>query len=165
MSGLPIHYFNLISEFGFDAFQGLPAGAEKEDDGVWEKGFYACSFDKMKECLRKKKINPKDIQWVKGWYKSTLNKTTTKKLNLKKIGIVFIDCDTYSSSKLVLKFIKPLLKEEAILCFDDWKLNDLDVKEMGEYKAFNEFLDKNSHFKVRRIRSYNRKSKCFLISP
>ena len=30
--------------FGFDAFAGLPQGAENEDDGVWKKGFYACSF-------------------------------------------------------------------------------------------------------------------------
>ena len=31
--------------FGFDAFEGLPASSENEDDGVWKKGFYACSFD------------------------------------------------------------------------------------------------------------------------
>jgi len=149
--------------FGFDAFQGLPPGAEKEDDGVWEKGFYSCSFNKMKECLKRKKINPNAINWVQGWYKDTLNKDTAKKLKLKKIGIVFIDCDTYSSSKSVLKFIEPLLTEEAILCFDDWKLNNLDVKGMGEYRAFNEFLEKNPHFEAKEIKSYNRKSKSFLI--
>ena len=151
--------------FGFDAFQGLPKGAENEDDGVWKKGFYACSFEKMKECLQRKKINPKEINWVKGWYDQTLNNTTVTKLKLEKIAIVFIDCDTYSSSKAVLNFIGPLLKEEAILCFDDWKLNDLDIKEMGEYKAFNEFLEKNQHLKAKEIKSYNRKSKSFLIKP
>ena len=35
---------NSMRFFGFDAFEGLPEGAEKEDDGVWKKGFYACSF-------------------------------------------------------------------------------------------------------------------------
>src|SRR3989344_2687992 len=149
--------------FGFDAFQGLPKNAENEDDGVWKKGFYACSFDKMQECLKRRDVDYRHINWVKGWYKKTLNSKNINKLKLNKIGIVFIDCDTYSSAKLVLDFIRPLLKEEAILCFDDWKLNDLDIKEMGEYKAFNEFLDKNPQLQAEEIKSYNRKSKSFLI--
>ncbi len=151
--------------FGFDAFQGLPKGAEDEDDGVWKEGFYACSFKKMKECLRRKNIDPKNINFIQGWYKHTLNDKIVKKFNLRKIGIVFIDCDTYSSSKAVLDFIGPLIIEEAILCFDDWKLNDLDIKGMGEYKSFNEFLDGNPHLEATEIKSYNRKSKSFLIKP
>ncbi|MCX6825446.1 MAG: hypothetical protein NTY80_04475 [candidate division SR1 bacterium] len=151
--------------FGFDAFEGLSADSENEDDGVWKKGFYACSFEKMNECLRKKGIDPNDINWIKGWYQETLTETTIKQFDLKKIGIIFIDCDTYSSSKIVLNFIKPLLKEEMILCFDDWKLNDLDIKEMGEYRSFNEFLEENTPLEATEIKSYNRKSKSFLIRP
>ncbi|MCC7356245.1 MAG: hypothetical protein IT410_01345, partial [Candidatus Doudnabacteria bacterium] len=151
--------------FGFDAFEGLPANAENEDDGVWKKGFYACSFEQMNTCLQRKSINPQDIIWVKGWYEDTLNDQTIQQHNLKNIGIVFIDCDTYSSSKAVLNFIGPLLSAPAILCFDDWKLNDLDIKDMGEYKSFNEFLDNHPEFQVEEIQSYNRKSKSFLIQP
>lgn len=151
--------------FGFDAFQGLPAGSENEDDGVWKKGFYTCSFEKMQECLRRRGIDPTDVIWVNGWYENTLNIETINKYALKKLGIIFIDCDTYSSSKAVLDFIGPLLTEPAILCFDDWKLNDLDIKGMGEYKSFNEFLEKNPNFGVEEIKSYNRKSRSFLIQP
>ena len=64
-----------------------------------------------------------------------------------------------------MNFIGPFLKEAAILCFDDWKLNDLDIKGMGEYKSFNEFLDNNKQLEVKEIRSYNRKSKVFLVKP
>lgn len=151
--------------FGFDAFEGLPQGAEREDGGVWKKGFYACSFEKMQECLRRKGVDPESIYWVKGWYDNTLNAQTIKKYDINKIGIVFIDCDTYSSSKAVLDFIGPLIKEAAILCFDDWKLNDLDIKGMGEYQAFNEFLERNTHLEAKEIKSYNRKSKSFLVKP
>jgi hypothetical protein len=42
--------------FGFDAFEGLPAGSEHEDDGVWKKGFYSCSFDQMKTCLTRRQV-------------------------------------------------------------------------------------------------------------
>ncbi len=151
--------------FGFDAFEGLPAGSEKEDDGVWKKGFYSCSFDQMKGCLSKRGVNAENITWIKGWYDQTLNHETVQKYSLHKFGLVFIDCDTYSSSKTVLDFLAPLITEPLIICFDDWKLNDLDIKEMGEYKSFNEFLDENPNLKAEEIKSYNRKSKSFIVQP
>lgn len=151
--------------FGFDAFEGLPPGSENEDDGVWEKGFYACSFEQMQECLSKRNVLPSEITWVKGWYDQTLNDETVKKFRLENPGIIFIDCDTYSSSKIVLDFIAPLIKKPTIICLDDWKLNDLDIKGLGEYKSFNEFLETNQHLRAEEIGSYNRKSRSFLVSP
>jgi len=153
-----------IRFFGFDAFEGLPEGAEKEDDGVWEEGFYACSFEKMCDCLAKRGIEKDNIIWIKGWYQDTLNKETVSKHKIDNIGIVFVDCDTYSSSKAVLDFLAPIIRKPVILCFDDWKLNDLDIKGMGEYKAFNEFLERNTHLKAKEMKSYNRKSKTFLVT-
>jgi len=151
--------------FGFDAFEGLPANAENEDDGVWKKGYYACSFDTMKTCLQGKGVNPDDIHWIKGWYTETLTQDLVETHKLANLGLVFIDCDTYSSSKAVLDFIAPLLKSPAIVCFDDWKLNDLDIKGMGEYRAFNEFMASNTQIHAEELRSYNRKSKTFLLTP
>ncbi len=150
--------------FGFDSFQGLPKGTDEEHD-VLKKGFYGCSFEKMRTCLKRRSVNPNNITWIKGWYDKTLNDKTIKRYDLGKIGIVFIDCDTYSSSKTVLDFLAPLITEPAIFCFDDWKLYDMDIKETGEYKSFNEFLEKDTHIKAKEIKSYNRKSKSFLIKP
>lgn len=149
--------------FGFDAFEGLPTGSEFEDDGVWKKGFYSCSFEQMQACLVRRNVNPNAITWVKGWYNKTLNNDTVKKFNLQNIGLVFIDCDTYSSSKAALDFLAPLITRPMIICFDDWKLNDLDIKDMGEYKSFNEFIENNPRLTAKEIKSYNRKSKSFLI--
>jgi O-methyltransferase len=151
--------------FGFDSFEGLPAGSEEEDAGVWKTGFYACSFEKMQQCLLRRNIDQKDITWVRGWYNETLNQETVEKLNLHKIALIFIDCDTYSSSKAVLDFIAPFAVEPMIVCLDDWKAHDLDIKNLGEYKAFNEFLDCNPHLIAKEIKSYNRKSKSFLVQP
>ena len=154
-----------IRLFGFDAFEGLPEGAENEDDGVWKKGFYSCAFEQMKKCLLKRNVNPDNIEWVKGWYDKTLSDSLVKKFNIRNLSIVFIDCDTYSSSKTVLNFIAPIITSPVIVCLDDWKLNDLDIKGMGKYKAFNEFLEENPHLEVRELKSYNRKSKSFLVEP
>jgi len=151
--------------FGFDAFEGLPPGSENEDDGVWKKGFYACSFGQMKKCLKRWNVDHKKIIWINGWYHKTLNLKTVKKYEINNPAIVFIDCDTYSSSKSVLDFLAPLIKSEMIICLDDWKLNDLDVKGMGEYKSFNEFLEENKQLVAKEIRSYNRKSKTFIVKP
>lgn len=151
--------------FGFDAFQGLPPGSEKEDAGVYQAGFYTCSFEQMQQCLTRRNVDPKEITWVNGWYNETLTEETAKKLELKKVWVAFIDCDTYSSSKAALNFLKPLITDSAILCFDDWKLYNLDVKGEGEYRSFNEFLESNPQFKAQEIKSYNRKSRSFLITP
>lgn len=151
--------------FGFDAFQGLPEGSENEDDGVWKKGFYSCSFEKLQECLEKKSIHSGEIKFIHGWYEDTLNDETIKQYNLDNLGIVFIDCDTYSSSKAVFQFIAPLIKRPLVICCDDWKLNDLDIKGLGEYKSFNEFADENPQLSIVKIKSYNRKSQSFLIHP
>ena len=99
---------------------------------------------------------------MKGWYDQTLTGETVKQFTLDP-GIVFIDCDTYSSSKAVLDFLAPLIVKPVILCFDDWKLNDLDIKGMGEYKSFNEFLESHLRFTAEEIKSYNRKSRSFLV--
>lgn len=151
--------------FGFDAFQGLPPGSDKEDAGVYQAGFYTCSFEQTQQCLSRRNINPNNIIWVNGWYNETLNNETAKKYDLRKIGVVFFDCDTYSSSKGALNFLKPLITAPAIFCFDDWKLYNLDVKGEGEYRSFNEFLESNPQFEAREIKSYNRKSKSFLMKP
>ena len=151
--------------FGFDAFEGLPASSENEDGGVWKKGFYACSFEQTQQCLSKRGILSDQITWVKGWYDQTLTSELSDKFSLGNFGIVFVDCDTYSSSKTVLNFIAPRIKDPLIICFDDWKLNDLDIKGMGEYQAFNEFLEENPRIFAEEILSYNRKSKTFLLLP
>jgi O-methyltransferase len=64
--------------FGFDAFEGLPAGSEYEDGGVWKTGFYACPFERMQQCLLRRNIDPNAISWVRGWYQETLNEETIR---------------------------------------------------------------------------------------
>ncbi|MEM7650646.1 MAG: TylF/MycF/NovP-related O-methyltransferase [Pseudomonadota bacterium] len=159
------HSQNTMRLFGFDAFQGLPEGSEHEDAGVWQAGYYACSFEEMQSCLKQRDIDPDDMHWIEGWYDETLTPHLVEQFNLANPGIVFIDCDTYSSSKTVLDFIAPNINAPLIICLDDWKLNDLDLLGEGEYRAFNEFLDENPHLRARRIQSYNRKSESFLITP
>jgi len=150
--------------FGFDAFEGLPGGVEGQDAGVFKGGFYACPFPKLEQCLMRKGIDPTEITWVKGWYDTTLTPQTAAQHAIDP-GIVFVDCDTYSSSKSVLDFVVPLLRKPTIISFDDWRLYDLDLKGEGEYRAFNEFLEAHPDFDTIEIPSYKRNSRTFLVRP
>lgn len=153
-----------MRRFGFDGFQGLPEGSDEEDGGVWQAGFYQCSFSDMQRGLRNKGVNPDFVNWISGWYDETLCPELVEEHGIQNVGIAFVDCDTYSSAKTVLDFLAPLIDQPAILVFDDWKLNDLDIEEAGEYRAFNEFLGQNPHLQATEIGSYSRKSKAFLLT-
>ena len=151
--------------FGFDAFEGLEQGVEEQDVGVFVSGDYKCPRSVTEECLQDHGVNLEKIHLVEGWFDETLTPSLSEDFGLSSPGIIFIDCDTYSASKTVLDFIAPQIKAPAIICLDDWKLNDLDLAGEGEYRAFNEFLEENPDLRAARIPSYNRKSESFIVQP
>ena len=111
--------------YGFDSFLGL------EED--W-KG----SFGYPKGSLSLEGKEPKvesNVILVKGRVEESLNSFINKK-NENKIIFAHLDLDTYNSTKYVLNFIKPKLKKNSIIIFDElygypgWKEN--------EFKALSE---------------------------
>jgi O-methyltransferase len=70
-----------------------------------------------------------------------------------------IDCDMYSSTKDALNFCTKLIKDEAIIFFDGWNRFNLAEKNLGEKKAFTEFLNENPQFKAEEFGSYSYKLK------
>lgn len=124
------------SFFGFDSFVGLPE--ETEDlNSPWQVGNFSCGGRINPELL-----NKDDITIVDGWYSDTLvnNSYLLEKLSNKKIGIVHIDCDIYSSTMQVYEFMiqNDLLCEGSIIIYDDWGsylMKNLNKFENGESKA------------------------------
>ncbi len=148
--------------YGFDSFAGLPPGIASDDGGVWYTGQFECPKALAIERLRKAGLNENKFTLVEGWYSDTLNVESPSPFR-RDISIVLIDCDAYTSAKLVLNYIHNYLSNISIVMFDDWKLNDLDIKNLGEYRAFGEFLRENPSFRARAMRGYNRKSKIFAL--
>lgn len=153
---------NQVALFGFDSFMGLPPEASHEDGGVWKPGQFACPKEVAVQNLISGGVPPERVHLVEGWYKDTLEKAPAD-YGIKNVSCVLIDSDTYSAARLALEFIFPVLDSVAALIFDDWKLNDLDIKGMGEYRAFNEFLDQHPRTSVESLHGYNRKSKVFIL--
>ncbi|NES01347.1 MAG: hypothetical protein F6J86_47610 [Symploca sp. SIO1B1] len=74
-----------------------------------------------------------------------------------------VDCDMYLSAKEALNFCAPLIQEEAIIFFDDWYSQNLDQKNMGEKRAFDEFLQENPHFSTEKLGSYTANAQIFRV--
>jgi hypothetical protein len=150
-----------IAIYGFDSFHGLPASAVEEDGGVWHAGQFTCPRAIAEERLAPLTGNANSITLVEGWFADTLS--GGDRYGVGAASIVMIDSDAYSSARQALHFIAPLLTDPAILFFDDWKLNDLDVKGMGEYRAFHEWAAQYPEMRWTTLPSYNRKSRVLLL--
>lgn len=153
-----------VRKFGFDSFEGLPPEADEQDGGFFSKGQFDSSIDFTRKLLTSRGIDWKKTFLIRGWFRDTLNPTTAAWYNIRKVGIVMIDCDIYSASKEALDFVGPLLADDAVLVFDDWNSGNLAGKNMGEAKAFFEFIEENPQFSFVQLKSMYENSAVFLLT-
>jgi predicted O-methyltransferase YrrM len=149
---------------GIDSFKGLPATVAGEDLGVWTPGQFACSQEDAIRCLTAKGVFPPAYALIDGWYSELQNARIAASLGERSVSVIMIDCDAYSSAKSALDLITPFMAQRAVIFFDDWRLNDLDVFDGGEYRAFNEWRDAHPEVKVEAAPRYNRKSEAFVLT-
>ena len=128
--------------FAFDCFEGMPHSEDWLQDGT-----YACSEEHFTRIITKAGVDMDRTVIVKGLFNDTLNDDTKEKHRLRKAAIVHIDCDLYSSTCEVLRFIENLIDDGTIIIFDDWHIYGPDkVFTVGEGKAFSEWpLNKYCH--------------------
>jgi len=115
-----------IPIYGFDSFEGL---RESWVGHVLPRG--AFNLNKKVPKLSKNCIP------VVGWVQDTLPRFLKEKEII--INFVHLDVDTYESTKFILKNIKPHLKDQAIIVFDE--LYNFSGWKVGEYKALTEILN------------------------
>lgn len=121
---------------GFDSFQGLPKETEDKNT-IW----------KEKQFSTDGKVNPNlnksGIRLVTGFYSDSLNESAARLLSEQKVGLVHVDCDTYSSTKIILEWLLKhnLLTRGTLVVYDDWGAH-LEARcgeyEVGEGKAHKE---------------------------
>ncbi|MGI9438028.1 MAG: TylF/MycF/NovP-related O-methyltransferase, partial [Geminicoccaceae bacterium] len=145
--------------FGFDSFEGLPQEAAHDDKGIWFPGQFACRIDVTRKLLSERNIDWERVTLIKGWFNDTLNDKTIECHRITSASVVMIDCDLYSSTARCLEFVAPLLTNNAVLIFDDWYSHDLADKNLGERKAFEEFIAEHSEFAAEQIQGYNEHSR------
>lgn len=122
------HISNMI--YGFDSFEGLP-----ED---WREGYGKGTFEVDNLPLVKE-----NVRLIPGWFDKTLQPFIDQHEGF--CSFIHIDCDLYSSTKIVLSVLSERIRNGTIIVFDEF-FNYPGWKD-GEYKAFMEYInDTHSEF-------------------
>jgi len=110
----------------YDSFEGLPE--------TWLSSHEAGHF-----ALDKLPFFEKNVVVHKGWFDDTLPAFVAS--NKQNIAFLHIDCDLYSSTKTVFKFLGDRIVENTIIIFDEYF--NYPFWQHHEYKAFQEFVKEN----------------------
>lgn len=118
-----------IKIYSFDSFQGFP----EENHKIFKSEDYIGNYSNALKIASKYK----NCKIIKGFFKDTLNDDSLKN-EIKKISIVFIDCDLAISSTDIFEFIKPRLNYGAFIIIDDFFNIDFNKKSIRNelYKKF-----------------------------
>ena len=108
---------------GFDSFEGLP-----ED---WSPWYQAGAF----KVNGPPKIDDSRVSFQIGWFDETVPLFTVPDHDQ---IVLNVDCDLYSSTATVLRWIEPYLRPGTLIYFDEFPDRD------HERKAFNELCERSS---------------------
>jgi O-methyltransferase len=133
--------------WGFDSFEGLPEpkGVDRAPDSFgnyFSRGNFSASLNLVIANLKKNKVDMDKVTLIQGFYEDTLNEKLFDKYNFGKASIILIDCDLYSSTVIVLNFIKRILKLGTVILFDDYYITPSNA---GQQLAIKEWLDSNKN--------------------
>lgn len=148
--------------FGFDSFEGLPSSATTDDNGHWKPGWFKSELELTMYVLQRENVNLSRVVLTKGFFEHTLTEDLRKRHNHSKASIIMVDCDMYLSAKEALEYCVPMILDEAVILFDDWF--PLADRNLGEKKAFDEFLQKYPHFDFKEFGTYPPHAKIFTVS-
>ena len=133
---------NKYNIFAFDSFEGLPEYKSEADyNPVWNKGDFYGSETMIDNLVRRSGFTGK-FHKIKGYYEESLTEKLQRELSKNPPSIVNIDVDYFTSAKLVLRFLEPLLQDGTIIYFDDI-YEYLGNQNKGEIRAIREFESKN----------------------
>ena len=91
--------------FGFDSFQGIPEAWASAPKGQWKTAIYS--------------PNRPDVKIVPGLYDETLTTPAILEALGPRLGFIHIDCDLYSSTKMVFQAIKNRIGPGTVIVFDE----------------------------------------------
>lgn len=149
--------------WGFDSFSGLPP-ISGPDAGTreFQAGDYACSCEQVRGYLDKYGVDWRRTSLIEGYFDSSLTLELPVKLGMRPAALVLIDCDLYQSTVLVLAFVERLFQPGTLLLFDDWNCFGAS-DEMGERRAFREFLTSHPHWRAEPSMSFGWHGQGFVL--
>jgi hypothetical protein len=129
--------------WAFDSFSGLPAPKDDRDSHPkWVEKRMATSLDRFHERCALQRVPRDAYEVVPGFYDETLPAMSDTDAP-DNIALAYVDCDLYSSTVDVLRFLMPRLKHGMIIAFDDyfcWSASQVS----GNRRAMLEMFSENS---------------------
>jgi hypothetical protein len=110
---------------GFDSFEGLPETADRRDlssirGGDWKAGQYRGRYEELNDYLTARYRN---CRLHRGMFDATLTPELLATLRTDKPILVWIDCDYYTSARVVLERLIPYLPSGCVVYFDEYEFN------------------------------------------
>jgi O-methyltransferase len=156
----PMHFYI------FDSFEGLPepSGLDGDVNRRYAKGDFSCSLSDYKRNVVRGGVDLTRVTCTPGWYNESLSDDLKQRLPLRKAAIILVDCDLYESTVPVLNFITDYIQSGTIIIFDDW-FSYKGRLDLGEAKAFDEWLTKNPKIKATEYQKAGRTMTSFILQP
>lgn len=88
------------------------------------------------------------VNFYKGWFENTIPEY--KKI-AKTIALLHVDCDLYSSTKLIFDELDEFIVSGTIIVFDEWHYNFSSMFGDHEQKAFYQWINKHERLNYKLI--------------
>jgi hypothetical protein len=149
--------------YGFDSFAGLPRVDGIDEGSTFFEGQFSCTRQFVEAALKRNGADLGSITLIEGFFEDTLKPSLRAQHDFKPVGIAVIDCDLYSSTVPVLRWLDDLLQPGSILMMDDWQAFDGDP-EKGQQRALSEWLDRRTDLKIERMFDFDTQGSAFRLS-
>jgi len=146
----------------FDSFAGLPDLEARDAGGPFHAGQFSATRPFFERRLRKNGVDLSRVTITEGYFDETLTSARREQIALRQVAIAVVDCDLYSSTVPVLRFLSDLLVDGAILIFDDWYCFKSSPQH-GEQRACREWLLEQSGLTLAEYRSFHWSGQSFIV--
>lgn len=146
--------------YGFDSFEGFGDLEKGDEHPFYTDHNFETNYDMVKRRVQKVS-GIFSFRLIKGFFSESLKKGSNHH-GIKKSRIVFIDSDTYSSSRDAFNFILDTVQPGTFIILDDY-YSYRGSESKGVALAFNDFVKKGK-FKTRRVLDYGMGGVVYIIS-
>ena len=137
--------------YGFDSFEGLPELSSDDQRAanlspIFHKGnFASMQYEFVRQAILSScRMEAEELSLIKGFYNESLPAFDKESLKVHGIpNVIYIDCDLYSSTLDVLRFIDDLIVTGTWILFDDYWFYRGSPHE-GEQKAIREWTENHA---------------------
>lgn len=137
--------------YGFDSFEGFGDLSDQDKHPIYVDQNFETEFITVKKRVHNTMGNWSKATLIKGFFCKTLSRIP-QEYGIEKARIVFIDSDTYSSSKSAFDFIHNIVQPGTHIILDDF-FSYKGNPNKGVASAFNEFIEQSS-LNYRKILDY-----------